>query len=117
LVERAVRIGVKNGIKAESGVGKLRIFVDKVEVERVSLEEEEEMGELPDEFLGMWLCSPCFCILCSQYPTCVRILDPLMFTVMKDPVRLPSSRTIIDRATIKSHLLSDAKDPFNRMPL
>ena len=40
-----------------------------------------------------------------------------MFTVMKDPVRLPSSRTIIDRATIKSHLLSDAKDPFNRAPL
>jgi ubiquitin conjugation factor E4 B len=40
-----------------------------------------------------------------------------MFTVMKDPVRLPSSRTILDRATIKSHLLSDAKDPFNRVPL
>jgi ubiquitin conjugation factor E4 B len=23
----------------------------------------------------------------------------------------------MDRATIKSHLLSDTKDPFNRMPL
>jgi hypothetical protein len=43
--------------------------------------------------------------------------DPLMYTVMRDPVILPSSRTVIDRATIKSHLLSDAKDPFNRMPL
>lgn len=40
-----------------------------------------------------------------------------MFTVMKDPVLLPSSKTIIDRATIKSHLLSDPKDPFNRAPL
>jgi ubiquitin conjugation factor E4 B len=30
---------------------------------------------------------------------------------------LPSSRTIIDRSTIKSHLLSDSKDPFNRVPL
>ena len=40
-----------------------------------------------------------------------------MFTVMKDPVMLPSSKTIIDRATIKSHLLSDSKDPFNRAPL
>ncbi len=40
-----------------------------------------------------------------------------MYTLMRDPVLLPSSRTVIDRATIKSHLLSDAKDPFNRMPL
>jgi ubiquitin conjugation factor E4 B len=40
-----------------------------------------------------------------------------MFTVMRDPVILPSSRTTIDRSTIKSHLLSDSKDPFNRVPL
>lgn len=40
-----------------------------------------------------------------------------MFTVMRDPVILPTSRTIIDRSTIKSHLLSDAKDPFNRTPM
>jgi hypothetical protein len=43
--------------------------------------------------------------------------DPLMFTVMRDPVLLPSSKAILDRATIKSHLLSDSKDPFNRAPL
>jgi len=36
---------------------------------------------------------------------------------MRDPVTLPSSRVIIDRSTIKSHLLSDTKDPFNRAPL
>lgn len=40
-----------------------------------------------------------------------------MYTVMRDPVTLPSSRAVVDRATIKSHLLSDAKDPFNRAPL
>lgn len=40
-----------------------------------------------------------------------------MFTVMRDPVILPSSKVTIDRSTIKSHLLSDAKDPFNRSPL
>jgi ubiquitin conjugation factor E4 B len=40
-----------------------------------------------------------------------------MFTVMRDPVILPISRAVVDRATIKSHLLSDAKDPFNRVPL
>ena len=36
---------------------------------------------------------------------------------MRDPVILPTSRAILDRSTIKSHLLSDAKDPFNRVPL
>jgi len=36
---------------------------------------------------------------------------------MRDPVLLPTSRTVVDRSTIKSHLLSDSKDPFNRMAL
>ena len=36
---------------------------------------------------------------------------------MRDPVMLPTSRKIVDRSTIKSHLLSDSKDPFNRMAL
>jgi len=44
-------------------------------------------------------------------------VDALLYTVMKDPVTLPSSRAVVDRATIKSHLLSDVKDPFNRAPL
>lgn len=36
---------------------------------------------------------------------------------MEDPVILPGSKVSIDRATIRSHLLSDPHDPFNRMPL
>ncbi|EON62739.1 hypothetical protein W97_01964 [Coniosporium apollinis CBS 100218] len=55
---------------------------------------EEDLGEIPDEFL-----------------------DPLVYTLMEDPVILPSSRTTIDRSTIRSHLLSDPTDPFNRVPL
>ncbi|KAI9815091.1 MAG: hypothetical protein M1827_002934 [Pycnora praestabilis] len=55
---------------------------------------EEDMGEVPDEFL-----------------------DPLMFTLMEDPVFLPTSKISIDRSTIRSHLLSDPNDPFNRAPL
>jgi hypothetical protein len=43
--------------------------------------------------------------------------DPVMATLMLDPVMLPSSRTIVDCSTIKSHLLSDSTDPFNRLPL
>ncbi|THV89995.1 hypothetical protein D6D27_06130 [Aureobasidium pullulans] len=55
---------------------------------------EEDLGEIPDE-----------------------LLDPIMGSLMEDPVLLPSSRQIVDRSTIRSHLLSDATDPFNRVPL
>ena len=40
-----------------------------------------------------------------------------MYTLMVDPVILPTSKTTIDRSTIQSHLLSDPNDPFNRVPL
>ncbi|KAI4229400.1 MAG: hypothetical protein L6R36_000941 [Xanthoria steineri] len=55
---------------------------------------EEDLGEIPDEFL-----------------------DPVMATLMTDPVILPTSKSIVDRSTIRSHLLSDPTDPFNRAPL
>jgi hypothetical protein len=40
-----------------------------------------------------------------------------MATLMKEPVILPTSKTTVDLSTIKQHFLSDATDPFNRMPL
>lgn len=55
---------------------------------------EQDMGEIPEEFQ-----------------------DPLMADLMEDPVMLPVSKMILDRSTIKSYLLSDEKDPFNRTPL
>lgn len=82
-------------------------------------EEDEILIGIPDEFL-----------------------DPIMSTVMTDPVILPSSKITIDRQTIARlicnilyniiltykilyiyisiyfrHLLSDQTDPFNRSPL
>ncbi|KAF8139503.1 ubiquitin elongating factor core-domain-containing protein [Mycena galopus ATCC 62051] len=94
LFERAAQTALRRTLKTEQEVEQLRAFVAKVEECRLNMEAEEDLGEVPDEFL-----------------------DPLMFTIMRDPVLLPSSRTIIDRSTIKSHLLSDAKDPFNRVAL
>lgn len=41
-------------------------------------------------------------------------LDPIMSTLMLDPVILPSSKVTVDRATIARHLLSDQSDMFNR---
>ena len=40
--------------------------------------------------------------------------DPIMATIMDDPVTLPTSSITLDRATIMRHLLSDPNDPFNR---
>jgi ubiquitin conjugation factor E4 B len=56
--------------------------------------EEADLGDIPDEYL-----------------------DPIMATLMEDPVTLPISKQIVDRSTIQSHLLSDPHDPFNRTPL
>ncbi|KAF8579833.1 hypothetical protein K439DRAFT_1522775 [Ramaria rubella] len=94
LFERAAGIARKRALKTEAEIEQLRLFVVKVEEMKATLEAEDDLGEIPDEFL-----------------------DPLMYTLMRDPVTLPSSKTVIDRSTIKAHLLSDANDPFNRMPL
>jgi ubiquitin conjugation factor E4 B len=56
--------------------------------------EEADLGDLPEDYE-----------------------DPLMATLMEDPVILPISKQIVDRSTIRSHLLSDPHDPFNRTPL
>ncbi|PLW41722.1 hypothetical protein PCANC_04531 [Puccinia coronata f. sp. avenae] len=95
LFERAVRIARKANLKSSDELQKLAKLVDKVEeLKQMEADEELELGEIPDEFL-----------------------DPLMATLMKEPVILPTSRTTVDLSTIKQHFLSDATDPFNRMPL
>ena len=40
-----------------------------------------------------------------------------MYTLMEEPVILPLSKNVVDKSTIRSHLLSDPHDPFNRSPL
>ncbi|PVD37577.1 hypothetical protein C0Q70_00173 [Pomacea canaliculata] len=70
-------------------------FEDRIkDLEEQRREEEEQLADAPDEFL-----------------------DPILGTLMTDPVRLPSSSTIVDRKVIARHILSDQSDPFNRMPL
>jgi len=46
-----------------------------------------------------------------------EFLDPIMGTLMTDPVMLPASKNIVDRTVIARHILSDQTDPFNRQPL
>jgi ubiquitin conjugation factor E4 B len=45
-----------------------------------------------------------------------QMLDQIFFSLMKDPLKLPSGQTV-DRSTIERHLLNDPTNPFNRMPL
>jgi hypothetical protein len=45
------------------------------------------------------------------------ISDPVMDTLMTDPVLLPTSGNIMDRANIMRHLLNSQTDPFNRQDL
>ena len=42
--------------------------------------------------------------------------DPLMETVMEEPVKLPSGM-IMDKSVIMRHLLNSATDPYSRQPL
>lgn len=52
------------------------------DLEEQRREEEEQLADAPDEFL-----------------------DPILGTLMTDPVRLPSSSTIVDRKVIARHIL------------
>lgn len=49
-------------------------------------------------------------------PLIIHLLDPLMDTLMTDPVCLPSG-IIVDRPVIVRHLLNTPQDPFNRQLL
>lgn len=111
LFEQAAYIATKRTLKSETEVAQLLAFMEKVELKKESLEAEDDIGEVPDEFLGT------FCFRVCDTGVLILWIDPLMYTLMKNPVTLPSSRAVLDLSTIKSHLLSDSKDPFNRVPL
>ncbi|OBA22464.1 hypothetical protein METBIDRAFT_77852 [Metschnikowia bicuspidata var. bicuspidata NRRL YB-4993] len=94
LFGRAKKILLKRTGATRGRIHRFYTLGAAAEKERLSIErQDEEMGEIPDEFL-----------------------DPLMYTLMEDPVILPGSRITMDRSTIKAHFLCDSMDPFNRMP-
>ncbi|KAI0244575.1 Ubiquitin conjugation factor E4 [Massospora cicadina] len=95
LYRRAAGILAKHSLMEPARLEEFANFAAQVEVyHREEAQADVDLGNIPDEFL-----------------------DPLMFTLMTDPVTLPSSGVNIDRSTIKAHLLSDSTDPFNRQPL
>ncbi|XP_026092648.1 ubiquitin conjugation factor E4 B-like isoform X3 [Carassius auratus] len=94
LFEEVISKMRKAGIKSTIAIEKFKLLLEKVE-EIVARNSQSEMdyGDAPDEFK-----------------------DPLMDTLMTDPVQLPSGN-IMDRSIILRHLLNSPTDPFNRQPL
>ena len=93
--KEATRIMTHSVLKSPEELRVWEKLQTAVAVAKASLEEEEEdLGEVPDEFM-----------------------DPLMAELMTDPVILPTSKAVMDRSTIRAQLLSDPVDPYNRMPL
>eukprot|EP00794_Sanderia_malayensis_P015101 gene15102-16659_t len=81
-------------MKTEYEIEQFRKFADRVE--EIFVEQNKtamDLDDAPDEFR-----------------------DPLMDTVMQNPVRLPSG-IIMDRHIITRHLLNSSTDPFNRQKL
>jgi len=52
LFERAASIAKGKALKSVSELEQLHSFVGRVEVAKATLEEEDDMGEIPEEFLG-----------------------------------------------------------------
>ncbi|XP_055375638.1 ubiquitin conjugation factor E4 B [Condylostylus longicornis] len=87
---RIERLGIRSTVEVE----KFRALLAKAhDIYVANQQAEDECADAPDEFK-----------------------DPLMDTLMLDPVCLPSG-AIMDRSIIVRHLLNSSTDPFNRQPL
>lgn len=81
-------------IKTASEVERFRALAAKAyEISVANIKREVDYNDAPDEFR-----------------------DPLMDTLMEDPVLLPSGK-VMDRYVIIRHLLNSSTDPFSRQPL
>ncbi|XP_045451729.1 ubiquitin conjugation factor E4 B [Melitaea cinxia] len=91
--EAALRLA-KSCIKTSSEIERFKALADNAYQIAVSNQQKsDEFADAPEEFR-----------------------DPLMDTLMTDPVFLPSGK-VMDRSVILRHLLNSATDPFNRQPL
>ncbi|PXF42272.1 putative ubiquitin conjugation factor E4 [Gracilariopsis chorda] len=92
LFAKAIRIAKRKALLTAPEVQKFEELADAAaKAYEEDNREEEDLGEVPDEFQ-----------------------DPVMSTLMRDPVRLPTSGVVMERSVISRILLSDKFDPFNR---
>ncbi|KAL0871377.1 hypothetical protein ABMA27_005111 [Loxostege sticticalis] len=94
LFEEAAARLAKSCIKTTTEIERFKALADNAYQIAVSNQQKsDEFADAPEEFR-----------------------DPLMDTLMTDPVYLPSGK-VMDRSVILRHLLNSATDPFNRQPL
>lgn len=95
IYEEAIKKLEKLSIKPQMEIATFIELAKQVEKCHMDIRQAEmDFGDIPDEFR-----------------------DPLMDTLMRDPVRLPTSGNIMDRIIIRKHLLNAHTDPFNRQKL
>lgn len=93
--DAAIRILTRHAVKSSEDIAKFSSLKERFRIAKeIEDQADDDLGEIPDDFV-----------------------DPIMATLMLDPVILPTSRQTVDRSTIRSHLLSDPTDLFNRQPL
>jgi len=98
LFQKTTKIIVTMGLLETDHFVKWEGLVESLKQKEQEKENEEKlMGEIED--------------IPQEY------LDTLMNTIMKEPVMLPASKVVVDRTTIRKHLLTNSTDPFNRSPL
>ncbi|XP_049949366.1 ubiquitin conjugation factor E4 B [Schistocerca serialis cubense] len=94
LFEDAAARMERRSIKTPTEIEQFRNLAEKAhDISVQNLKKEVDYSDAPDEFR-----------------------DPLMDTLMEDPVLLPSGK-VMDRAVIVRHLLNSSTDPFSRQPL
>lgn len=90
----ATKILSGKGMKSSEEMARWEVLIRKIAEAKEGADQAElDLGEIPSEFE-----------------------DPIMGSLMTDPVILPS-KAVVDRQTIVTHLLSDGRDPFNRNPM
>jgi ubiquitin conjugation factor E4 B len=93
--KRALRFFSKRNLISSEDFTRFQDIVNELEKLSCSVQDLDEiLADAPEDFL-----------------------DPLMQTVMRDPVHLPTSKVAMERSVIMRHLLNNPIDPFNRMPL
>lgn len=93
--DAAIRIITRHSLKSSEDIKRFSALKERFRISKeLEDQQDDDLGEIPDEYA-----------------------DPIMATLMLDPVILPTSRQTVDRSTIRSHLLSDPTDLFNRQPL
>ncbi|VDO35527.1 unnamed protein product [Haemonchus placei] len=102
-----------NNIVPISQIERFRALAEKVEtLYNNKAQQEMELEDAPEEFKVI----VSYNIARFRYYILIYSSDPVMDTLMEDPVRLPSGH-IMDRKHIMRHLLSSQTNPFNRAPL